>query len=425
MIDTVIVLTIVVTVYGYLMAAVAVFAVHRAPRCASRQAAAADLLFVLLVPALNEEQVIGKTLTSLLRLVGMFIVMVIDDASDDGTLAAIQPFLKDPRVLLLERPRAVARTGKGASLNAAFAEIQRLDVVRDYPADRVIVVVFDSDGQVDPHFLQAVGPYFDDPTVAGVQSAVRMYNAHQNLLTFWQHFEFIVWGEALCRAKDWLGSATLGGNGQCVRFSALASLGPDPWQPSLVDDLDLALRLVLRGWRLRFCPSVAVWQEAVPDLRRLVRQRSRWLQGHLACWCYVVPLLRSRAPLRARLDLLALLLLPATFVPIGLSSVGSWGVFLLGLGLHFGSWSPVDLLVWYALGFATVPVALVAWGRVERPRPWRLLLHSHLFAFYSFIWFLAGLGACWNVLLARRSWAKTSRVGLQSAPVASTTAGMA
>jgi cellulose synthase/poly-beta-1,6-N-acetylglucosamine synthase-like glycosyltransferase len=252
-----------------------------------------------------------------------------------------------------------------------------------------------------------------------------MYNAHQNLLTFWQHFEFIVWGEALCRAKDWLGSATLGGNGQCVRFSALACLGPDPWQPSLVDDLDLALRLVLRGWRLRFCPSVAVWQEAVPDLRRLVRQRSRWLQGHLACWCYVVPLLRSRAPLRARLDLLALLLLPATFVPIGLSSVGSWGVFLLGLGLHFGSWNPVDLLVWYALGFATVPVALVAWGRVERPRPWRLLLHSHLFAFYSFVWFLAGLGACWNVLLARRSWAKTSRVGLRSAPVASTTAGMA
>jgi hypothetical protein len=72
-----------------------------------------------------------------------------------------------------------------------------------------------------------------------------------------------------------------------------------------------------------------------------------------------------------------------------------------------------------------VPVALVAWGRVERPRPWRLLLHSHLFAFYSFVWFLAGLGACWNVLLARRSWAKTSRVGLRSAPVASTTAGMA
>jgi cellulose synthase/poly-beta-1,6-N-acetylglucosamine synthase-like glycosyltransferase len=391
--------------------------------------------FVLLVPALNEERVIGRTIASLLELRGRFLAIVVDDGSDDGTVAAVAPFLSDPRLRLLEQPPEQARRGKGHALNAAYAAIQRLGITGiaqprtdarwswssasrakraflsayRYDPENVITVVFDADTRVEPDFLQTVAPYFRDATVAGVQSAVRMYNADRNLLTLWQHLEFAIWGKFFSMAKDRLGSATLGGNGQCVRFSALSDLGSEPWHASsLTEDLDLSLRLLKKGWRIRFCSSVAVWQEAVPRLRALVRQRSRWLQGHVVCWQHLPALLRSRLPLVARGELLFFLLLPAVFMPVGLISIINWLVVLL-----FKDWdgfNGVTLLIWYILGFGMAPLVAAAWRPLDHPSLWRTVLHAHLFVFYSLVWFMAGMVVYAHVLLGHRAWIKTARV---------------
>jgi cellulose synthase/poly-beta-1,6-N-acetylglucosamine synthase-like glycosyltransferase len=393
-------LVILITLYSYVLAAVSSRA-QREPAPAAGQ----ELFFVLLVPVLNEERVIARTLTSLLGLRGSFLALVVDDASDDGTVEAIKPFLSNHRVRLLQRPPEDARLGKGAVLNAGYAEIRRLGLAERYGPENVIVVVFDADGRVDPNFLQEVSGYFQHSRVAGVQSAVRMYNAERNLLTFWQDFEFVVWGELVSRARDRLGSATLGGNGQSVRLSALQSLGPEPWRASLTEDLDLSLRLLAQGWRLRFCPTVAVWQEALPGFRALVRQRSRWLQGHLVAWSELPALLRGRLAIHTRVDLALFLLLPASFLPIGLASIGSWGLFWL----DFGRWDANALLAWYALGFGAAPVVAEAWSRAGHGRLGIALLRGHAYVFYSFVWFLASVVAAWNVLLGRRAWAKTSR----------------
>lgn len=50
---------------------------------------APTLLFVLLVPCLNEVAVIQRTVRSLLQLRGKVEVVVIDDDSDDGSTEAI------------------------------------------------------------------------------------------------------------------------------------------------------------------------------------------------------------------------------------------------------------------------------------------------------------------------------------------------
>lgn len=404
--DAITFIIIVVTAYCYILAVVSL---------AARKSSASDageLFFVLLVPVLNEEHVIGRTLAHLLALSGDFIILVIDDASDDGTVAVVATFLTDHRVRLMERPRALARHGKGDSLNAGFAAVQYLQLNERYRPDNIVVVVFDADAQVEANFLSAITPYFRAPNTAGVQCAVRMYNASQNLLTLWQHLEFTIWDALFCQAKDRLGSATLGGNGQCVRLSALAELGSAPWHSSsLTEDLDLSLRLIVNGWRLRFCPTAAVWQEAVPGLRRLVRQRSRWLQGHLVCWQYVPALLRGGLPAPIVLDLLVFLFLPALFLPIGLASIASWKEFWL----HLGKSNIIDLLAWYLLGFGMAPLVAAAWARSERPSVRRALLHGHTFIFYSVVWLLAVAVAYWNIMLGRRAWAKTSRVAPQPA----------
>jgi 1,2-diacylglycerol 3-beta-glucosyltransferase len=378
-----------------------------------------ELSFVLLVPALNEERVIGETIASLLALRGRFLLLVINDASDDGTSAAVAPLLADTRVRLLEIPPEQARRGKGHVLNAGYAAVRRWGLAEPSP-ENAILVVFDADTRAEPQFLRTVAPYFRDPTVAGVQSAVRMYNADQKVLTLWQHLEFAVWGKVFCKAKDYLGSMTLGGNGQCVRFSALSSFRSEPWQASsLTEDLDLSLRLLSKGWRLRFCSSVAVWQEAVPRLGALVRQRSRWLQGHVVCWQHLPALLRSRRPVCARLELLLFLLLPIVFLPIGLISVANWLHVLFSLFVgdwnywdydgDWDYWNTVSLFTWYVLGIGTAPLVVVAWHQIDRPPLWRLLLHSHFFVVYSFVWFAASARVYLQVLLGRHAWFKTSR----------------
>jgi cellulose synthase/poly-beta-1,6-N-acetylglucosamine synthase-like glycosyltransferase len=372
----------------------------------TRSRDASDLFFVIVVPALNEAAVIGATLEGLLRLSGRFLILVVDDASDDRTVDAVAPFLADKRVRLLVRATDEARTGKGAVLNAAFDEIDAQKLGQQYGDDRVIVAVVDADGRVDQHLLYAVTPYFADRRTAGVQCAVRMHNASRNILTLWQNVEFIVWGGLFSKAKDVLGSSTLGGNGQFVRLSALATLGRAPWRLSLTEDLDLSLRLIERGWQLRFCDAAAVHQEALPNLPALIRQRTRWLQGHLVSWEHVPRLLRSPLPLRTRVDLVAFLLLPAAMLPIGISTVGS----LVQLLADIGHWDPRDMLVWYVLGFATVPLVARALADDARSTSFiRLLPAAHAYVLYSAVWFVASVIAFWNIFAGHRAWSKTNR----------------
>jgi hypothetical protein len=126
----------------------------------------------------------------------------------------------------------------------------------------------------------------------------------------------------------------------------------------------------------------------------------------VVCWRYLPALLRSPLPLRIRLDLVVFLLLPLAFLPIGITSVISWVEFLLNIG----HWTVPGLLVWYVVGFQTVPLVIFSWRQNNPPSFLRMLWHSHLFGFYSFAWFLGSIIVYWQVLRGRRSWAKTSRV---------------
>jgi hypothetical protein len=72
-----------------------------------------------------------------------------------------------------------------------------------------------------------------------------------------------------------------------------------------------------------------------------------------------------------------------------------------------------NVLAWYALGFMAAPLAVVYLKFSGDRSLWQSLLYGHLFAFFSFVWFLAAIAACWNVMLGRRVWLKTSRVATE------------
>src|SRR5262249_3786328 len=116
-----------------------------------------------------------------------------------------------------------------------------------------------------------------------------------------------------------------------MRLSALDTLnamdGAGPWSDSLTEDLDLGVRLIAKGWTNMHCTTAAVSQQAVLSLRRLVRQRSRWFQGHLQS-AGLVPLILRDVPTRPALDMLYHLSSPVLILLTSLLPVS----FLVALG---------------------------------------------------------------------------------------------
>jgi cellulose synthase/poly-beta-1,6-N-acetylglucosamine synthase-like glycosyltransferase len=342
--------------------------------------------------------------------------MVIDDASEDGTADVVRSFDPD-RVWLFQRTLPNARKGKGEALNAAYRHLCSSGILGGRDPKNVIVAVLDADGRLATNALVEVAPYFADPAVGGVQIGVRMYNAKEKLLARMQDFEFVTFTEVFQRARQRIGSVGLGGNGQFNRLAALQSLGSAPWTKCLTEDLDLGIQLLTRGWLNAYCPTTHVSQQAVVEVRRLVRQRARWYQGNLQCWRRIPEIVHSDLSTSVVIDLLFQLLASSLVLIMSLASVA----FLATLGLlisknptaaahllpgHYG----LALIGLYLLAFGSALVyAPVYWLRDRDSSLVKSIAYAHLFAVYAYLWVPAGWRAVWRITRRRQDWAKTAR----------------
>jgi cellulose synthase/poly-beta-1,6-N-acetylglucosamine synthase-like glycosyltransferase len=418
-----------ITLYFVCLCSIGLFVTHRPPR----SAAGPPPFYVLVVPARNEELVIKVTAQRLLELgYDRFLVLIMNDGSDDDTsILARSAAMGDRRLLVVDRPPEIAGTGKGEVLNHAYRVTR--DLVGDSDprmqgarSEEVVLCVVDADGWLQPNALDAVAPYYDDPRVAGVQVPVRMYNARAGFLAFMQDIEFIGYSLLVQGGRDPVGSVGLGGNGQFIRLAALQSLGDAPWTKSLVEDLDIGLTLVKRGWRNRLCPHTHVAQQAVTAPRRLLRQRTRWVQGHYTCWNHLPGLWRARSvPVFTRLDLSLHLFLAVTVLLATLQTVlglfGYLGVYpihssvladLLNADLLYRT-----LVVILACGPLTLlsiayqRSAVRFQGSAELRLPlWALPGMLLVYTMYTYFWGVpCSLRAFGRLALHRDGWTKTSR----------------
>ena len=374
-----------------------------------------DYDVICLVPCLNEGVVVRNTVQGLLTLSPEAGVLVIDDASDDETPDILDGFVRQ-RFRSIRREFPEARVGKGAALNDAYHQVRVVGREIGVDPTRVILAVFDGDGYADPATLRAAIAWFEDPDVGGVQIGVRINNRDKSMLARMQDVEFCTYTQIFQRARNRITSTGLGGNGQFVRLSALETLGDRPWSDSLTEDLDLGIRLRLNGWRTVFDGSVSVHQQGLHQMSRLIRQRTRWFQGHLQAWSHLGPIVRSGISLRAKIDMLVHLVMPVLMLGLSIGIMAS----LVGL-VRLLVLAPTSTLaelskgpaipLWYLLGFLAGPLVASAYWRAERSVGFfRGMLYAHLYTLFTWIWFPAGVRAVWREFRAAQGWAKTDRV---------------
>jgi 1,2-diacylglycerol 3-beta-glucosyltransferase len=376
-----------------------------------------DCVVYFVVPCMNEELVIGDTVRSLLG-DSRALVVVVDDASDDrtGELAAA---VDAGRVMVVRRELPTARLGKGPALNAGFAKVLQDAGVRGISASRITVCVMDADGRLSEGALDAVLPLFTDPRVGGVQLPVQIRN-RGSLLTVMQDLEF--WGVCAVAQLGRMASGTvsLGGNGQFTRLAALLEMGASPWQAQLTEDLDLALGLAAKGWRLTSTPDAYVSQQGVTSLRALVNQRTRWYQGHMQAVGWLRELWSSRQLSHlAMLELTVYLLVPWALV-LPWSIIFNYNLLIMILWVLGWVASPglgatltqkiATLVFWYTLSCLPIYMAGFLYGRQERKVGYiRAFFIGHLLLLGNYVTYAACWRAVYRLITGAHGWEKTRR----------------
>lgn len=223
----------------------------------------------IIVPAFNEATTIGPAVRSLALSAHPGVeVIVLDDASTDGTGKAVQD-LHLGNVRVIRTPAG----GKAAGLNTGIAF-----------AHHDLIVMVDADTVVEPDAVHRLVQPFADPHVGAVSGNVKVGN-RRGLLGKWQHIEYVVGFNLDRRLYDTLGCiSTIPGALGGFRRQALLDAGGLKVD-TLAEDTDLTIAIQRAGWRVVFEQSARAWTEAPTDLRQLWQQRYRWSFGTMqALW---------------------------------------------------------------------------------------------------------------------------------------------
>lgn len=233
----------------------------------------------ILVPCWNEEKTVVKTVNSLLSLNyprEKLRIVVIDDGSTDTTWQVVQQFIGNESVVLLKKEN---EGSKFAALNFGLAHI------RAHMPTIGIIGCLDADSGVHPEALHASLLEFTKPGVMAVVPSMVIDHPE----TFFQWMQKVEY-ELATYAKQ--------------AFSRLNALyiAPGPFtlfkrevfdvlgnyhEAHHVEDMELALRMQIKGMRLSHAIDSLVYTRGPRTWRALLKQRVRWTYGFIMnVWDY-------------------------------------------------------------------------------------------------------------------------------------------
>lgn len=230
--------------------------------------------FMAIIPAHNEQEVIGNLIESLKNQnynKDLYDIYVIADNCTDRTASVA----RKAGAIVYERYNENEKT-KGYALDWFLQQ----KIQEDAPYDAICI--FDADNIVDKNFITAMNKKLcqGEDVVQGYRD---IKNPTDNWITsgyalfYWTNHRFY----HLARYNLGL-SPMLNGTGFMVNFNIIKE--NNGWKTvTLTEDIEFSLQRILKGKRLGWATDAIVYDEQPTGFKQSWSQRSRWTVGHMQC----------------------------------------------------------------------------------------------------------------------------------------------
>ncbi|KAJ6847018.1 putative xyloglucan glycosyltransferase 9 [Iris pallida] len=251
-------------------------------------------MVLIQMPMCNEKEVYQQSMAAVCNLDwprSNMLVQVLDDSDDPVTSALIREEVekwKQNGVQIVYRHRVIRDGYKAGNLKSAMS----CSYVKDYE----FVTIFDADFQPMPDFLKKTMPHFRDNDELGlVQARWSFVNKDENLLTRLQNINLCFHFEVEQQVNGaFLNFFGFNGTAGVWRIKALEESGG--WlERTTVEDMDIAVRAHLNGWKFIFLNDVECQCELPESYEAYRKQQHRWHSGPMQLFRLCLPdIIRSK-----------------------------------------------------------------------------------------------------------------------------------
>ena len=232
--------------------------------------------FLMVLPAHNEEKVIGNLVESLSKLdypKDKYDVFVIADNCTDKTAEVAR---KAGANVVERQEKDPNKKTKGFALQW-FLGNKMKEKNMDYDA----FCIFDADNIVDKNFLKAMNKHLSQG-----EEVVQGYRDIKNPTDSWISAGYAIFYWTMHRfyhlARYNVGlSALLNGTGFMVKFDVIKDSGWDT--KTLTEDIEFSLKQIIGGRKVGWATDAIVYDEQPVGFKQSWTQRIRWTVGHIQC----------------------------------------------------------------------------------------------------------------------------------------------
>ncbi|EWG07444.1 MAG: family 2 glycosyl transferase [Candidatus Aramenus sulfurataquae] len=229
--------------------------------------------FSIIIPAKNEEKVLGRLLDRLENQEydrSKVEIIVVEDGSTDNTLGVCKNYeMTYDNVKCVHLEPSPVPNGKSRALNYAL-RIARGEIIGIYDADTV--------PRLDA-LSYAASKFLNDSNVGALQGRLVPINVRESVVARFASLEELFYEYSITGRARLNLFVPLEGTCTFIKRSVLEDVGL--WNEyTLTEDLDLSLKITSRGYKIVYSPNVIAWREVPTSLKALIKQRLRWYRGH-------------------------------------------------------------------------------------------------------------------------------------------------